>query len=334
MGRVRTLLAIASAASGIAFGAELALVHLDAPAPLADSDAIASRMLHPYQYARLRASAAGAALAGAALDPRQERWHLFVPDDCNRERPCGALVWIHPWDEAAPPRSWEPVLRKARVVFVAAARSGNAQPVLDRRVPLALHGLAGAQALVAIDPARVWVGGFSGGGRVASRMAAAFPDVFAGGIFVATADGPGTADSPLPDGARLAALRRGRYWAVVGDTDPENHSILRDAVKHFRRACALAIRFEVETDWGHRMPDGRDLEHAFRFLDRPDPVAPAAREACERAASADADSALAEVDRLLAAGDREGARRALLAAHRDWGGLIAAGFAARWPKVD
>jgi hypothetical protein len=69
------------------------------------------------------------------------------------------------------------------------------------------------------------------------------------------------------------------------------------------------------------MPDGRDLEHAFRFLDRPDPVAPAAREACERAASADADSALAEVDRLLAA-------------HRDWGGLIAAGFAARWPKVD
>lgn len=334
MGSVRTLIAIACGCAGIAAGAELALVPFDAPAPLADRDVIASRMLHPYQYARLRASAGDRALTGAPLDPSAERWHLFTPDDCSADRPCGALVWVHPWHEAAPPRGWEPVLRRARVVFVAAARSGNDQPVLDRRVPLALFGLAGAQARVAIDPARVWIGGFSGGGRVASRMAAAYPDVFAGGIFVATADGPGTADSPLPGGERLAALRRGRYWAVVGDADPENHSILRDAVKHFRRACALATRFEVETDWGHRMPDGRDLEHAIRFLDRAEPVAPAAQAACERTASADADKAVAAVRGRLATGDRAGARRELLAAHRDWGGLIDAAYDELLPSVE
>jgi len=314
-----------------AFGAEL--VAFDAREPLAERDAIAVRMLHPYQHARLRA-AAGAALAGPALDPRAERWEVIAPDGCSAEAPCGALVWVHPWDDARAPRDWARALRAARVVYVAAMRSGNDRPVLDRRVPLALLGLAGVRSRHAIDPARTWVGGFSGGGRVASRLAVAYPDLFRGGVFVATADGPGTSDAPLPPAPRLDALRSGRYWIGVGDQDPENLSISRDAAKHFRRACALDTALALQRGWGHRTLDGRRLAQALAFLDAGPRADPGARAACAERASADADSAIATVRAMLEAGDRAGARRALLDAHRDHGGLVDEAFAELLPRTE
>lgn len=301
-----------------------------------DRGDIARRMLHGYQYSRAVAAAAahGDTLSGPALDPAGARWELIAPDDCSPQAPCGVLVWIHPWDDARAPRDWLPVLRRARVVYVSPFGAGNAQPVLDRRVPLALLGLARARAEVAIDPARTWIGGFSGGGRVASRMAIAWPDVFRGGVFVATSDGPGTVDAPLPGGALLEALRGGRWWFGVGDRDPENLSISRDALKHFRRVCALDTTWSVRTGWGHRTLDGRRLAEALRFLDRDAGVPGPERDACVTDADAAAASALAAVRARLATGDRDGARRLLLEAHRDWGGLVADGFAGLLPMVE
>lgn len=322
--------------AGTASAADPALVAFDAPAPLADRATIAARMLHGYQHERALAAAAarGTPLAGAPLDPRAERWEVIAPADCDAAAPCGVLVWVHPWDDARAPRDWARPLAAARVIYVAATRSGNGQPVLDRRVPLALLGLAGVQARHATDPARTWIGGFSGGGRVASRIAIAYPDLFAGAILVATADGPGTGDAPLPGEPLLGALRRGRFWAAVGDADPENHSILRDAMKHFRRVCALDAALAIQTGWGHRTLDGRRLDHALRWLDSTRGASAADRARCETTAAAEAGAALDRVRALLAAGDQAGARRALLAAHRDWGGLVAAGFAELLPGAE
>jgi hypothetical protein len=322
--------------AGAVGAAEPALVAFDAPAPLADRAVIAARMLHRYQLARAEAQAVatGATLAGAPLDPRAERWELIAPADCSASAPCGVLVWVQPWDDARAPRDWSRMLAAARVIYVAATRSGNAQPVLDRRVPLALFGLAGVKARYATDPARTWVGGFSGGGRVASRLAIAYPDLFRGGVFVATSDGPGTSDAPLPGEPLLGALRDGRWWATVGDQDPENHSISRDAIKHFQRVCALDATLALQSGWGHRTLDGRRLGHALRWLDEGPRASDDERARCEAAASAEADNALARVRHLLVAGDRGGARRALLEAHRDWGGLVAAGFAELLPQVE
>lgn len=323
--------ASATAAEAVAF---------DAPAPLAARAEVAARLLHGLQHQRLLAhsAASGRTLEGAAIDPRAERWQLFVPASCRAplrvrrdgDAACGALVWISPWDQALPPRDWLAALEAAKLVYVAAERSGNDHDVLDRRVPLALHGLAGVQARTSIDPARVYVGGFSGGGRVASRIAAGYPDVFRGGLFVATSDGLGSSDAPVPPLARLAALRDGRWWFAVGDEDPENAAITHDAFKHWRRLCALDSRLVRVTGWGHRNLDGRRLRQALEFLEHGAKPAAEARAACERTIAAEADAALAAVRARLAAGDREGARRDLLDAHRRYGGLIADGVDALW----
>lgn len=337
---MRALLLLLSFTAATALAAAPEAVAFDAPAPLAARAEVAARLLHGLQHQRLlaHAAASGRALDGDAIDPRAERWQLFVPEACRAplavssddDAACGVLVWVSPWDQAVPPRDWLAALEAAKLVYVAAERGGNGADVLDRRVPLALHGLAGAQARTRIDPARVYIGGFSGGGRVASRIAAGYPDVFRGGLFVATSDGLGSSDAPVPPLERLAALRAGRWWFAVGDEDPENAAITHDAFKHWQRLCALDSRLLRVTGWGHRNLDGRRLRQALAFLERGASPTPEARAVCERAIAAEAEAALAAVRARLAAGDRDGARRDLLDAHRRYGGLIADGVDALW----
>jgi len=314
--------------------ADVIEVAFDAPTPLAERALLAERLLHGYQATRVLAlaGARGISLAGPALDPRRERWRVYAPDACH-DGPCGVLVWIDPSRDATLPRDWLRVLDAHQMIFVGAHDSGNERDLVDRRVPLALFGLAGIEARHALDQRR-YVAGFSGGGRAASRAAAAFPEAFAGGLYVATADGPGTVDVPLPGGDGLARLRAQRNYLVVGDLDPVNFQILRDAERAYRRACALDVELAVVRNWSHRRPDGRTLDRALDWLERGPRAAPAAHQACSREAESAARAALAPVHTALARGDRAAAKRALLAAHVAWGGMVAAEFARLLPEVE
>src|SRR5437879_3459051 len=79
-----------------------------------------------------------------------------------------------------------------------AARSGNDASVLARREPLALLAAHNLMQRYPVDPERVYVGGFSGGARVAMRLALGYPDLFRGAILNAGSDPIGGAEIPLP----------------------------------------------------------------------------------------------------------------------------------------
>lgn len=299
--------------------------------PLATRDAVARRLLHGYQYRRVTALAAsrGDDLSSLAFDPAAERWQVYAPPRCAAGEACGALVWIHPWNDASLPRDWARVLDARALVYVSARRSGNEEDVVDRRVPLALLGLAGVQASYRIDPDRTYVGGFSGGGRTASRIATGYADVFSGGMFVATSDGVGTSEVPLPGGAALdALLTKNRYAFIVGTEDPANADYTRRAHRQYRESCVLDAELFTVSGWHHRNVDGRWLARLIDALDRghraPATDTAACRARLEAAGGAEIDAARER----LAAGDREGARERALDAHRRYGGLIAAAFEA------
>lgn len=292
----------------------------DVPAPLAERREVARRLLHRFQWLRVeRAAAARAdALAGHGLDPQAERWEVHVPPRCAAGARCGVLVWIHPWDDASLPRDWRRVLDDLDLIYVSARRSGNDQDVLDRRVPLALLGLAGVQARWSTDPSRLVVGGFSGGGRVASRIAAGYAEVFSGGLFVGTADGIGRSEVPVPDEPALSALLgRGRYVFLAGGQDPANLDYSRSAVRAFHENCVTEAHLIVVPDWHHRTADARWLRRALDRLAAPRRADRGLTAACRAEREAAGRAALA------AAAD-EGAA---LAAHRRFGGFIAAEFA-------
>jgi dienelactone hydrolase len=149
--------------------------------PLSTNAELARRLLSPLTAARLPAILArtGKALREQPIDLADERFVVYVP---AKAPPAGyaLLVFVPPWPQAQPPRGWASVLDRAGIIFVSAARSGNEAEVLSRRAPLALLGAANIMASYRVDPSRVWVGGFSGGSRVAMRLALGYPDLFRG----------------------------------------------------------------------------------------------------------------------------------------------------------
>src|SRR5258708_37795868 len=125
----------------------------------------------------------------------EEKFIAYVPSP-RPARGYALLGFVPPWEDARLPSGWTPVLDRYGVIFVSAARSGNDESVFDRREPLALLAAHNAMQRYPVDPERVYIGGFSGGARVALRLALGYPDVFRGPIFNSR-NGP-VAESPNP----------------------------------------------------------------------------------------------------------------------------------------
>src|SRR5260370_22760343 len=108
------------------------------------------------------------------------------------------MVFVPPWENAMLPRGWAAILDRRGVIFVSAANSGNEANIRDRREPLALLAAHNIMQRFHVDPERIYIGGFSGGSRVALRLALGFPDVFRGAFLNAGSDPIGDAQVPLP----------------------------------------------------------------------------------------------------------------------------------------
>jgi predicted esterase len=192
-----------------------------------------------------------------------ESFNLYVPASYRAEQPAGLLVWIDAGDVPVLPPEYEAVLEQQGVLWAAARRSGNYRkpPV---RVNLALDIAADVQSRYQIDRRRVWVGGFSGGARSASKAALLYPEVFTGGLFMGGADyvrevGPdGTgrrwpSTMPRPDPQRVAASKPHGFVLIVGDHDPNRDYMLQVHREYLRDGFRNAT-LAVVPGMGHSLP--------------------------------------------------------------------------------
>ena len=246
-----------------------------APAALADRSVILGRMLTPSVY---RAHFGQSVPSGQPIQPQDEKWVMYIPPRYDGAKAYGLLVWISPGERADVPYGWQTALDSHDIIYIAAERSGNEQPVYSRRVPLALTGYAYAVSHYRIDKNRVYIGGFSGGGVVASHIASAFGDIFTGGLFVSTADGIDIEPSngvkedrvPVPQKSDLARMRtQGRYMFTVGEDDSINAMIVQRAFDSYRALCITHIRLLAIPHTGHENLSRRWLDYSLNFLDSP-----------------------------------------------------------------
>ena len=100
------------------------------------------RLFRPMLARRLREELAGTGQKADAqdIDLAREHFALYVPASVPASGKYGLLVWISPFDDAAFPSSWLPVLDKHGMICVSAGGSGNTANVYSRRIPLALLG--------------------------------------------------------------------------------------------------------------------------------------------------------------------------------------------------
>jgi len=202
-----------------------------------------------------------AALFGSAVDPEEVvEWELYVPRDYEPGSPAGLLVFISPTDSGKMPRRYQPVLDEKNLIWIGANFSGNRVRVA-RRVSLALLATALADRNYGIDASRVYVSGFSGGGRTASAMAPEYAQVFTGAIYIC---GVNFWDGLTPK--RLDQVRDNRYVFLTGNKD-FNRTETRRVHRAYRRADVENILLLEVAGMDHRMPPVEDLATAIGFLD-------------------------------------------------------------------
>lgn len=302
----------------------------DTYSPLAAKREFARRVFTPTTVERLQRfeRASGVTAVEHTVNLAQERFDLYVP----ATRPAagyGLIVFVSPTPAFSPSRDWKREFDARGLVFVTARRSGNEQNLYERRMPLALHAYANVAARLPIDPARVYVAGFSGGSRVAQRLALAHSDVFRGVLLFASSDPfgvPGVLGEPPLSPPTAEFMRpfqeRTRVVFVTGRADLPNRVRDERTRASLRAYCVSNIADINVPRLGHWVPDRPHITHALAALEAP-PADDPDREACRIGLQRSVDAALDRVAALLAEGRAKEAGIALGEAEDRYGGLAA-----------
>lgn len=184
------------------------------------------------------------------------KFRVWWSDDPKR----GVLIFVSPTDSGKPPEGWLELLQQKRLSWVAADGFGNRQPSAQR-VLVAMMGLSLAQRTATPDRRRIYIGGMSGGGRIASMTAPRFPQMFSGGLYIVGAN------FWMPDDPKLKELAaRNRYVFITGNED-FNHLDMKSVYSRYRKKGLDASLLMDIPGYGHEYPDVGQLGQAIAFLD-------------------------------------------------------------------
>jgi hypothetical protein len=294
------------------------IVTFDTASPLSSAAEIARRAFSPLRAHRL---AAANHLNGQTVDIAKESFLLYVP---AQKPPQGyaLLVFVPPWDDAKLPDGWGPVLDQYGVIFVSAAHSGNDMSVHNRRMPLAL--IAAQNVARQYGVARVYVGGFSGGARVALRLALAYPDVFRGALLNSGSDPIGTQDVPLPPADLFQRFQEStRLVYLTGEQDAPRLSMTNASTRSMRTWCVSDVHIFTMMQTGHEAANASAFSEALGTLLDPAPPRPDDLASCRAGLASELDDKLRRIQGLITAGDKAGARQMLDDVDTTFGGLAA-----------
>jgi predicted esterase len=171
----------------------------------------------------------------------------------------GVIVYVSPVRSGRIDSRWRTVLDQHNLIYIGANGVGNRIPV-NRRMVLALMGLRALERQHLFSGDRIYVTGFSGGGRVASILATQYPEVFTGAIYIC---GVNYWDEEQPP--RIERLAQNRFVFLTGSKDFNRnetgsvyHSYLKSGVQGSKLLIVPAM--------GHELPDAKALAEALEFL--------------------------------------------------------------------
>lgn len=296
---------------------------------------VSRRLLGPVTHDRvLRFTAReGLEVAEHDVDLSKERYELVLP----RTRPAagyGVFVFVAPQHHFPLTSDLRKELDRRGLIYIAAYASGNDQNVYKRRVPLALHGLAHVLANYEVDPERVFVAGFSGGSRVAQRLATGYPDVFRAVMLVGGSDAIGR-DGFVPPPRELMERYQTRMRVVVatGREDSPNRAKDGRSRATLEAYCTAGLAQVIPPRVGHEMPYGKPLAKALDLMEQPVVESPANAD-CRAALLAAVEAALDAAERLLDAGRLDEAASELQAIDARYGGLASPRIEALVRRLD
>lgn len=212
------------------------------------------------------------------LDLGRESYALYRPPVEDSSCRPGLLVWISPFADGSPPPSWMPVLDRHHLTWIGAANAGNTRPMLAR-LTLAVQSAESLVARGEVEPARVYVGGLSGGARCASELALVYPDLFAGGLYIIGCNYFRPLPDPAEPGSRwnaafarppqpLLRLARPHPYVFLTGSGDFNRGEVRATYEAYRSdGFGRAAYIEVP-GMPHRSPSADWFEKGLEMLER------------------------------------------------------------------
>jgi dienelactone hydrolase len=291
---------------------------------VSSSPELMRRLVTPLNGWRLQqhATSTGTAIVDQPIDLSRERFALYVPPQAPPDG-YALLVFVPPWNDARVPVEWTSILDRHGMIFVTAANIGNDASLLDRRDPVALLAAVNVMDRYRVNPQRVYVGGFSGGSRVALRLALGYPDVFHGALLEAGSDPIGSA-VPLPERALLEQFQTGtRIVYFTGQQDPARMDVDRQSRHSLHEWCIDDVDLRAIPSTGHELAGAVALDRALTSLETHQPPDATRLQACRARIASELDQALAEVDAAWVRKDLTAAKQQLDKVDNRFGGLAA-----------
>ena len=205
---------------------------------------------------------ANAALAVETIVSPNEpiTWEIYVPDSYQPENPAGLIIYISPSMSGQIPPRWKSVMDKYNVIWIAANRSGN-RVVVGRRAAFALVAPTLAAAHYEIDRERIYLSGFSGGGKMAGMLAADYPHLFRGAIYNC-----GINSLDKHPSRQFELFKQNHYVFVTGTRD---HALEQTRKVHsqYLKSGVANSKLMVIRNMAHENPSGFEFGEAIQYLD-------------------------------------------------------------------
>ena len=196
------------------------------------------------------------------LDADKEiTWQMYVPESYDPTKPAGLLVYVSPTPHGGMPIGWKPVFDEQNLILISADESGNRTRTKTRMMLAALAPYVAAEHY-RIDPGRIYVSGFSGGGKVASIASIQFANLFSGAIYIC-----GVEFWPKVAPELLTLAKTHRYVFLTG-SDDFNRQLTRRIYARYERAGMANIDLITVSGMAHNTPGEKHFRDALFFLDQ------------------------------------------------------------------
>lgn len=188
-------------------------------------------------------------------------WNMHVPESYDPNVPAGLMVYISPSDKGWMPRGWQPVIDEENLIWISASASGN-EVLVAKRMIYAVLAPQIATASYKIDPDRVYLSGFSGGGKVSGMVAINFANIFRGAIYICGAQF-WSEDRPQ----MLSQVEKNRYVFLTGSED-FNRDLTYRIFRKYESAGIENVELINVPRMTHQNPSTRYFRKAINFLDQ------------------------------------------------------------------
>ena len=233
------------------------------PVYVLSAHAYAQAMPHPNHYVL---EITPREVWGARADTYKEllapdgAYSFWVYEPKAHSAPAGVVLYVSPISTGQMRDGWESVHERQNMVWVGANDAGNRGASTAQRILLAMLGRDAMALQRPIDNDRVFIGGFSGGGRASSIAISKFPDQFAGAFFIGGVNFWAGVDNDVKD-----KIIQKPFVFITG-RDDFNRTETRNIYRKYKRAGAQKLLLLDLPYLAHETPRAEDYETALEFL--------------------------------------------------------------------